>query len=38
VKPTWQRTTVPANSLSTYRELSTTAQPLQYRVEVRELN
>lgn len=38
VKPTWQRTTVPANSLSTYRELSATTQPLQYRVEVRELN
>ncbi|KEF33077.1 MAG: hypothetical protein EP339_06705 [Gammaproteobacteria bacterium] len=38
VKPTWQRMTVPANGLSTYRELSTTTQPLQYRVEVRELN
>lgn len=38
VKPTWQRSTVPANSLSTYRELSTTTQPLQYRVEVREVN
>ncbi|WP_203299332.1 YcfL family protein [Marinobacter sediminum] len=38
VRPTWQRTTVPANSLSTYRELSATTQPLQYRVEVRELN
>lgn len=37
-KPIWQRTTVPANSISTYRELSTSTQPLQYRVEVRELN
>ena len=38
VKPTWQRSTIPANSIATYRELSTTTQPLQYRVEVRELN
>ncbi|KAA1172770.1 hypothetical protein FWJ25_13210 [Marinobacter salinexigens] len=38
VKPTWQRSTIPANSISTYRELSTSTQPLQYRVEIRELN
>lgn len=38
VKPTWQRSTVPANSIATYRELSTTTQPVQYRVEVREIN
>lgn len=38
VKPTWQRLTVSANGLATYRELSTSTQPLQYRVEVRELN
>ncbi|KAE8544221.1 MULTISPECIES: YcfL family protein [Marinobacter] len=37
VRPIWQRLTVPANSLETYRELSTSTQPLQYRVEIREL-
>lgn len=37
VKPVWKRFTVPANSLETYRELSTLTQPVQYRVEVREV-
>lgn len=32
----WQRFSVPANSLSDYRERSTTTKPLLYRVEVRE--
>lgn len=36
-KPTWQRSTIPANSVSAYQALSTGTQPLQYRVEVREL-
>lgn len=36
-KPTWQRSTIPANSVSAYKTLSTSTQPLQYRVEVREL-
>jgi len=36
-RPTWQRSTVPANSVSAYRELSTGTQPLQYRIEIREL-
>lgn len=36
-KPTWQRSTIPANSISAYKTLSTGTQPLQYRVEVREL-
>jgi uncharacterized protein YcfL len=36
-RPTWQRSTIPANSVSAYKTLSTGTQPLQYRVEVREL-
>ncbi|MGF2686798.1 YcfL family protein [Marinobacter sp. DUT-3] len=36
-KPTWQRSTIPANSVSAYKTLSTSTQPLKYRVEVREL-
>lgn len=36
-KATWQRSTIPANSISAYKELSTGTQSLQYRVEVREL-
>lgn len=36
-KPIWQRSTIPANSVSAYKTLSTGTQPLQYRVEVREL-
>lgn len=36
-KPTWQRSTIPANSVSAYKTLSTSTQPLQYRVEIREL-
>lgn len=36
-RATWQRSTIPANSVSAYKELSTGTQPLQYRVEVREL-
>ena len=36
-RPTWQRSTVPANGLHTYRQLSITTDPLQYRVEVREM-
>ncbi|WP_297792677.1 YcfL family protein [uncultured Marinobacter sp.] len=36
-RPTWQRSTIPANSVSSYKELSTGTQPLQYRVEVRGL-
>ena len=36
-KPTWQRTTIPANSVSAYKTLSTSTQSLQYRVEVRSL-
>ncbi len=35
--PTWQRSTIPANSVNAYKTLSTGTQPLQYRVEVREL-
>ncbi len=31
----WKRMTVPANSVATYRELSISAAPLKYRVEVR---
>ncbi|MDN3517247.1 hypothetical protein QWY84_06480 [Aquisalimonas lutea] len=33
----WKRFTASANSLTAYREYSTSDQPLQYRVEVREL-
>lgn len=36
-RPTWQRSTIPANSASAYKTLSTGTQPLQYRVEIREL-
>ncbi|MGB1949956.1 MAG: YcfL family protein [Marinobacter sp.] len=36
-RPVWQRSTIPANSVSAYKTLSTGTQPLQYRVEVREL-
>lgn len=36
-RPTWQRSTIPANSVSAYKTLSTGTQPLQYRVEIREL-
>ena len=32
----WQRFSVPANSLSDYRERSTSTRPLLYRIEVRE--
>lgn len=38
VAPTWQRLTVSANSVTAYKELSASTQPLQYRVEVREIN
>lgn len=37
VKPVWQRSTIPANSVGVYKTLSTSTQPLQYRVEVREI-
>lgn len=37
-RPTWQRSTIPANSVSAYKTLSTTTQPLKYRIEVREIN
>jgi uncharacterized protein YcfL len=36
-RATWQRLTVPANSIAAYKTLSTTTQALQYRVEVRAL-
>lgn len=35
-KPVWQRVSVPANSLATYREKSVSTKELQYRVEVRQ--
>lgn len=37
VRPVWQRSTIPANSVGVYKTLSTSTQPLQYRVEVREI-
>ncbi|MFD1381724.1 putative periplasmic lipoprotein [Fodinicurvata halophila] len=33
----WKRFTASANGLTAYREYSTSDQPLQYRVEVREV-
>ena len=37
-RATWQRLTVPANSVAAYKTLSTGTQELKYRVEVRALH
>ena len=36
-QPVWQRVYLPANAVTTYREKSVSTRPLQYRVEVREV-